>query len=63
MITILNMLEQLPVHEALGITAAVFLKASFEQPDMLRRILNEQVVREGFRGESLITVLTRAARS
>lgn len=59
----LQMLLRLPTHESLGVALAMLLQASYDAPDMLRVVLNEQVVHEGFRGESMITVLARAARS
>lgn len=55
-------LLRLPIHEALGVACGILLQASFEHPVELRRVLNEQVVREGFRGESLATTIARVAR-
>lgn len=58
----LQMLLALPTHESLGVACSLLLQASYDAPDMLRILLNESVVREGFRGESMATVLARAAR-
>ncbi len=59
----LNMLTQLSDYEAVGVAAGILLQASYNCPHVLRRVLNEPVIREGFRGESLATTLARVARS
>ncbi len=51
-----------PVYDAIGVACSYLLWASTAHPDVLRRVLHEPVVREGFRGESLMSVLRRAAR-
>jgi hypothetical protein len=51
-----------PPSIRLAIAMSVLLAGTHEQPDMMRRLLNESVVREGFRGEPMIKVLQRAAR-
>lgn len=58
----LQMLQKLPKHEALGVACSVLLQASYNNPVQLRRVLNEKVVREGFRGESFAATIARAAR-
>jgi hypothetical protein len=58
----LKALVRLPTHEAAGVACSVLLHVGTHQPEVLRRLLNEQVIKEGFRGTSLLTVLTRAAR-
>lgn len=57
------MLLKLSPHEAIAVACGVLLQASYDSPDMLRTVLSEPVVREGFRGESLISTLVRATRS
>lgn len=59
----LKVLEQLPTYEAIGVACSLLLLASYNAPAELRRVLNEPVIREGFRGESLAAVLARVARS
>lgn len=59
----IQILSQMQEHESLGVACAILLQASYNCPVLLRRALNEQVVREGFRGESLATTLARAARA
>ena len=56
-------MSALPPHEAIGVACSVLIAAVFQNPVMLRRVLNEPVVREGFRGESLIKLITRVAKS
>lgn len=53
---------EVPMSDAVGVALSVLLHASYTHPDMLRRVLNEPVVRDGFRGMAMITVLTKAAR-
>lgn len=51
---------------AIGVSLSYLLAISMSGPEaveMLRRTLNEKIVREGFRGESMITLLNRIARS
>lgn len=59
----LKMLLGLPTHESLGVACALLLQASYDAPDTLRIVLNERVIREGFSGDSMATMLARAARS
>ncbi len=58
----LQVLLRLPRHEALGVVCSVLLQASYNNAVQLRRVLNESVVREGFRGETLAAIIARAAR-
>ena len=51
-----------PIYDAIGVACSCLLWASTAHPEVLRRVLHEPVVREGFRGESLMSVLGRAAR-
>lgn len=52
-----------PVPDAIGVSLSYLLHCAYNHPEVLRRVLNEQVVREGFRGESMLTVLNRVSRS
>lgn len=52
----------LPPAEAIGATLSYLLLASTTHPEMLRRVLNEQVVREGFRGVSMLETLNRVGK-
>ncbi len=52
-----------PRHDAAAAAFSYLLYMSEEEPDMLRTLLNEQVVKEGFRGISMIKVLERIART
>lgn len=61
--TALRMLLRLLPQEAIGIACAILRKAAHENPDMLRRVLNEPVIKEGFCGEATIVTLARIARS
>lgn len=56
-----GMLAMKPEH-GIGVALSYLLMASCEHPDMLRRVLNEKVVREGFTGVSMIETLTRICR-
>lgn len=46
----------------IGVAMHVLLQESYEHPELLRVALSERVVRNGFTGESMISVLRRAAR-
>jgi hypothetical protein len=52
-------LLELPAQTAIGLACAVLLHYAVEQPDMVRTVLHEPVVRDGFRGKSLLKTLTR----
>lgn len=49
----------MPVHDAIGVCCAYLLWAAFSHPAAVKRALLEPVVREGFRGVSLLKTLTR----
>lgn len=51
-----------PAHIRLAIALGVLLGGVHTEPEYVRTLLNEPVVREGFRGESILKVLQRAAR-
>lgn len=59
----LKALVSLPEAEAIGVACSILLQASYDCPHVLRRVLMEPVVREGFRGEPLAATLARVARS
>lgn len=61
--SMLKMLVAVPVSDAIGVSLSYLLYCAYNHPDVLRRVLNEPVVREGFRGESMLTVLNRVSRS
>lgn len=46
-------------EDAIGVACSVLLLYSERQPEMLRRVMNEPVVKEGFRGTPLWVVLRR----
>lgn len=50
------------LHDAAGVSLSFLLHLAHNHPQVLRRLLNEPVVKEGFRGTSMLTVLTRVAR-
>lgn len=60
---LLKAMVKMPVADAVGVSLSLLLRCSYDHPEILRRVLNEKVVRSGFTGESMLTVLTRAARS
>lgn len=55
-------LKSMRAEERIGAACSILLEAAYNSPDAVRAVLNESVVREGFRGEPLIAVLARAAR-
>jgi hypothetical protein len=55
----LRILWDLSAGEAIGAACAVLLKYSVERPELVRRALNEPVIKNGFRGTSLLKTLTR----
>jgi hypothetical protein len=55
-------LLELQPEDAIGVACSLLLYMSHAEPQMIRRVLNEPVVREGFRGTPLIDVLTRVCR-
>ena len=52
-------LSKLPQADAVGIACAYLLQCAKKNPAMLRRVVNEPVVREGFTGQSLLATLKR----
>lgn len=59
----MKLLTRASITDAIGVALSLVLHCAYNHPDILRRCLNEPVVREGFRGESLLTVILRVARS
>lgn len=55
-------MSQLPRADAIGIASSFFFVCATKDPELLRRVVNEPVVREGFRGVSLLTVLNRLSK-
>jgi hypothetical protein len=60
---LLKLQAAVPPAEALGCAAAFFFHAAQHHPDLLRAVLNEPIVKHGFIGQSLLSELTRVARS
>lgn len=56
-----GMLEMAP-QDGIGMALSYLLMMSIQQPEMLRTVLNEKVVREGFVGVSMIETLNRICR-
>lgn len=56
-----GMLE-MPPQDGIGVALSYLLMASYQHPEMLRVVLNEKVVKEGFRGVSMIETLNRLCR-
>lgn len=59
---LLKAMQLMPLHDALGVCCSMLLQASYDHPEVVRRLLSERVVREGFSGVSLLTMLQRAAK-
>lgn len=58
----MKLLVAAPMPDALGVALAFVRYGVTQHPDVMRRLLNEPVIKHGFRGEALITELNRAAR-
>jgi len=58
----LKVLQGLTVQNAVGAACSFLLHCAIKHPDMTRRVLNEKVIREGFRGMSLLETLTRVCK-
>lgn len=56
------MMTSLPVRDSIGVACSYLLYAAMNHQTELRRAMNEKVVREGFRGESLLETIQRACR-
>lgn len=52
----------MPVRDSIGVCCSYLLHAALSHPALLRRVMNEQVVREGFVGTSLLETIKRACR-
>jgi hypothetical protein len=59
---LLRTMLTMPVADAIGAACSYLLHCVYAHPDVLRRVMNEPVVRQGFRGEALIRVIQRACR-
>lgn len=59
---VLAAMVELPTHEAAGAAFAFLLHMADADRPMLRRLLSEPVVKEGFRGVPMLTVLTRISK-
>jgi hypothetical protein len=60
---LMKLLASTPPPEALGVMAAYLFHATQNFPGLLRPILNEPIVKHGFLGQSLLSELTRVAKS
>lgn len=58
----LQTLLALPVGDAIGAACSFLLDCAYRHPALLRRVLDERVVREGFRGVSLLQMFKRACQ-
>ena len=57
-----TLLRGLPVHVAIGVCCSFLLHCSYNHREMFRRVMNEPVQREGFRGMSLLEQFKRSSR-
>lgn len=57
-----QVLAQLPVHDAMGAACSFLLSCAYNHQEMFRRVMNEKVIREGFTGISLIQLFKRVCR-
>jgi len=58
----LQVLQRLPVTDAIGAACSFLLHCAYNHRDAFRRVMNEKVVREGFTGISLIQLFNRVCR-
>lgn len=58
----LQLLQQLPVMDAIGVACSFLLHCSYNHRQAFRRVMNEKVVREGFGGVSLLKIFMRASQ-
>lgn len=58
----IKVLIGLPLEDALGVACSFLELASVRNPSVVRRVLNEPVVKQGFRGTSLLQTLNKACR-
>jgi len=58
----LKMLVDLPLPTAIGVCCSFLLHCALNHHEVLRRVMNEKVVRTGFTGESLLQVINRECR-
>jgi hypothetical protein len=59
---LLRAMVALPVAEAIGAACSFLLHCAYNHQTEFRRVMNEQVIREGFRGVSLLDVFKRVSR-
>lgn len=55
-------LSRMEVQDALGAVCSYLLLASVRHPKLVRTVMNEKVVREGFSGVSLLETIQRACK-
>ncbi len=58
----LQLLIKLPLADAIGAACSFLLHCANNHRTEFRRVMNERVVREGFRGISLLEVFKRQSR-
>lgn len=58
----LKMLTRMPLDDAIGVSLAYLLDCAYRHPDVLRRVINEPVIQQGFVGTSMLAELNRVAR-
>jgi hypothetical protein len=59
---LLTMLTDLPVGTAIGVACSFLLHCSYNHHVEFRRVMNEKVIREGFRGMSLLEMFKRESQ-
>lgn len=57
-----KVLLELQPEDGIGVAVSFLLLMSQRQPTMVRRVLNERVIQEGFRGVSMLETLIRVCR-
>lgn len=58
----LRLLSSLPVGDAIGAACSYLLHCALNHRAEFRRVMNERVIREGFRGISLLDVFKRESQ-
>lgn len=58
----LKVLQGQTVPNAIGAACSYLLHCAYNEPETLRRVMNEKVVREGFAGISLLQLINRVCR-
>lgn len=59
---LLQVLLRETTPNAVGVACSYLLHCALNEPEVLRRVLNEKVIREGFTGVSLLELLNKVGR-